>query len=93
MTPTKLVAKKSANKYFKITVKNSKTKQIIKGVKLKVVIYTGKTYKPYTVYSNSKGIAQINVKSLSVGTHKVVVTSANKYCVAKAATSFIKITK
>ncbi|MBQ9160047.1 MAG: hypothetical protein IJ122_01830 [Methanobrevibacter sp.] len=91
--PTKLTAKKGASKYFKVTVKNTKTKKIIKGVKVKIKVYTGKKYKTYTVKTNSKGIAQINVKSLKVGTHKVVVTSANKYCVAKTATSSIKITK
>ena len=91
--PTKLVAKKGESKYFKVTVKNTKTKKIIKGVKLTLKVYTGKKYKTYTVKTNSKGIAQFNVKSLSVGTHKVVVNSANKYCVAKAATSSIKITK
>ena len=91
--PAKLTAKKGVNKYFKVTVKNTKTKKIIKGVKVTIKVYTGKKYKTYSVNTNSKGIAQINVKSLSVGTHKVVVNSANKYCVAKTATSSIKITK
>ena len=93
LTPKKLTAKKGASKYFKVTVKNTKTKKIIAGVKVKIKVYTGKKYKTYTVKTNKKGIAQINVKSLKVGTHKVVVTSANKYCVAKAAKSTIKITK
>ena len=89
----KLTAKKGAKKYFQVTVKNTKTKKVIKGVKLTLKVYTGKKYKTYTVKSNSKGIAKLNVKSLTVGTHKVVVNSANKYCVAKAKTSTIKITK
>ena len=93
LTPKKLTAKKGASKYFKVTVKNTKTKKIIKGVKVKVKVYTGKSYKTYTIKTNSKGIAKLNVKSLKVGTHKVVVTSANKYCVAKSAKSSIKITK
>ncbi len=95
--PTKLVVKKATAKkgktYFKVTVKNYKIKKVISGVKVKIKVYTGKKYKTYTVKTNSKGIAQLNVKSLSTGTHKVVVTSANKYCVAKAAASSIKITK
>ena len=91
--PTKLTAKKGAKKYFKVTVKNTKTKKVIKGVKLNIKVYTGKKYKTYTVKTNSKGIAYLNVKSLKVGTHKVVVSSANKYCVAKTAKSSIKITK
>lgn len=91
--PTKLTVKKGTSKYFKVTVKNTKTKKVIKGVKVKIKVYTGKKYKTYTVKSNSKGIANLNVKSLKVGTHKVFVSSANKYCVAKTAKSSIKITK
>lgn len=93
LTPTKVTAKKGANKNFKVTVKNTKTKKVIAGVKVKIKVYTGKSSKTYTVKTNAKGIAQLNVKSLKVGTHKVVVTSANKYVTAKAATSSIKITK
>lgn len=91
--PVKLTAKKGKTTYFKVTVKNYKIKKVISGVKVKIKVYTGKKYKTYTVKTNSKGIAQLNVKSLTTGTHKVVVTSANKYCVAKAAASSIKITK
>ena len=93
LTPKKLTAKKGVKKYFKVTVKNTKTKKVIKGVKVKIKVYTGKKYKTYTVKTNSKGIANLNVKSLKVGSHKVVVSSANKYVVAKAAKSTIKITK
>ncbi len=91
--PAKLTAKKGTNAYFKVTVKNTKTTKVIPGVKVKIKVYTGKTYKTYTVKTNSKGIAQLNVKSLKVGTHKAIVSSANKYCVAKSATNYIKITK
>ena len=93
LSPAKLTAKKGASKYFKVTVKNTKTKKVISGVKVKIKVYTGKTTKTYTVKTNAKGIAQLNVKSLKVGTHKVVVTSGNKYVTAKSATSSIKITK
>ena len=93
LSPTKLTAKYKASKNFKVKVINTKTNKAIAGVKVKIKVYTGKTYKTYTVKTNSKGIAQLNVKSLSVGTHKVVVSSADKYCTAKTATSSIKITK
>ncbi|MCQ2970157.1 hypothetical protein SAMN05216439_0774 [Methanobrevibacter gottschalkii] len=91
--PAKLTAKKGTNKYFKVTVKNTKTKKVIPGVKVKIKVYTGKKFKTYTVKTNSKGIAQFNVKSLSVGKHKAIVSSANKYCIAKSAKNYIKITK
>ena len=94
LTPAKVTAKKGASKYFKVTVKNTKTKKVVSsGVKIKMKVYTGKSYKTYTAKTNSKGIAQLNVKSLKVGTHKVVVSSGDKYLSAKSATSSIKITK
>ena len=93
LIPKKLTAKKGAKKYFKVTVKNKKTKKVIAGVKVKIKVYTGKKAKTYTAKTNSKGIAQICTNKLKVGTHKVVVTSANKYCTAKQAKSTIKIKK
>lgn len=93
LTPKKLTAKKGESKTFKVTVKNTKTKKVISGVKVKIKVYTGKKSKTYTVKTNAKGIASLNVKSLKVGTHKVVVNSGNKYVTAKAAKSSIKITK
>ena len=93
LIPKKLTAKKGAKSYFKVTVKNSKTKKVIKGVKVKIKVYTGKKAKTYTAKTNSKGIAQISTSKLKLGNHKVIVTSANKYCVAKKAKSYIKITR
>lgn len=93
LTPKKLKAKKGAKKYFKVKVTNKKTKKVIKGVKLKIKVYTGKKAKTFTAKSNSKGIAKILTKKLKVGKHKVVVTSDDKYCVAKKAKSKITIKK
>ena len=91
LVPKKLTAKKGAKKYFQVTVKNKKTKKVITGVKIKIKVYTGKKAKTYTLKTNTKGIAKLNVNKLKVGTHKVVVTSANKYVTAKQAKSTIKI--
>jgi len=93
LTPKKLTAKKGAKKYFKVTVKNKKTKKVIKGVKVKIKVYTGYSAKTFTAKTNEKGIAKISTAKLKVGKHKVVVTSANKYVVAKKAKSTIKIEK
>ena len=93
ITPKKLTAKKGAKKYFKVTVKNKKTKKVVSGVKVKVKVYTGKKAKTFTAKTNSKGIAKILTNKLKVGKHKVVITSANKYVVAKKAKSTIKIKK
>ena len=89
----KLKAKKGAKKYFKVTAKNKKTKKVIPGIKLKVKVYTGKKFKTYKIKTNSKGLAKLSVKKLKVGKHKVIITSANKYCVAKAKKSSITIKK
>lgn len=93
LTPKKLTAKKGAKKYFQVKVTNKKTKKVIKGVKVKIKVYTGKKAKTYKVKTNAKGIAKILTNKLKVGKHKVIVTSANKYCVAKKAKSTIKIKK
>jgi hypothetical protein len=93
LTPKKLTAKKGENKKFRVVVKNTATKKAIAGVKVNIKVYTGKTVKTYTAKTNANGTAKISVKDLSVGTHKVVVKSANKYVVASAVKSSIKITK
>ena len=93
LTAKKLTSKKGTANYFKVTVKNKKTKKILTGgVKLKVKVFTGKKYKTYTIKSNSKGIARFNVKSLKKGNHRVVVSSKTKYVKAKSLKSKIKIT-
>ncbi len=93
LTPKKMTAKKGAKKFFQVKVKNKKTKKVIKGVKVKIKVYTGKKAKTFTAKTNAKGIAKISTAKLKVGKHKVVVTSANKYVVAKKAKSTIKIKK
>ena len=93
ITAKKLTAKKGAKKYFKVTVKNKKTKKVISKVKVKIKVFTGKKAKTYTVKTNSKGIAKISTAKLKVGKHKVSVTSANKYVIAKNTTSKITIKK
>ena len=93
ITPAKLTAKKGANKYFNVTVKNTATNKVISGVKISFKVYTGNNAKTYTATTNAKGVAKISAKELSVGTHKVIVKSENKYVSAKSATSSIKITK
>ena len=87
----KVTAKHKRSKYFKIKVKNKATKESVKKVKLIVKVYTGKKYKTYRVKTNSKGIAKINTKRLSVGKHKVVIRSGNKnYIIKKTSKIVIK---
>lgn len=93
ITASKVVAKKGENAYFSATIKNTKENKVISGVKISFKVYTGSSYKTYTAYTNSKGIAKISVSSLAVGTHKVVVSSADKYVTATSVTSSIVINK
>ena len=77
---------------FKITVKNKASKKALKGVKVKVKVYTGTKFKSYTLKTNKKGIATIKTKSLAKGKHKVAIAIAkSKYYKAKSASSSIKI--
>ena len=71
----KVTAYHKSKKYFKVTVKKGKA---IKGLKIKLRVYTGKKYKTYTIKTNSKGVAKFNTKKLKVGSHKVVVISKKK---------------
>ena len=87
----KVTAKVKKTKYFKVTVKNKASKKVVKSLKVKVKVYTGKKYKTYTIKTNKKGVAQLNVKSLKVGKHKVVISSGNaKYTVSAKSTITIK---
>ena len=93
ITASKVVAKKGENKYFSATIKNTKENKVISGVKISFKVYTGSSYKTYTAFTNAKGIAKISVSALAVGTHKVIVSSANQYVTATSVTSSIVINK
>lgn len=71
------------SKTFKIKVKDKKTKQPIKNVKIKIKI--GDVI--YTVRTDSNGVAKFNPKSLGVGSYKVKIFSGNNkyYISAKSA--------
>ena len=75
----KVTNKYKTNAYFKATIKNKVTGKIISGIYVKIKIYTGKHYKSYTLKTNTKGMVQLNTKYLSKGSHKVVISSSNKY--------------
>ena len=76
----KLVVKKGAKKFYKITLTNYYTKKALKSFKIKFKVKVNKkTWKTYTLKSNSKGIINWSTKKLSVGTHAVKICSAYKY--------------
>lgn len=71
------------SKTFDVTVKDKKTKNPIKKLKLKLKIDN----KVYTVKTNSKGVASFNPKTLKAGDHEVTIYSGNdKYFVSSKST-------
>jgi len=68
-----------------ITVKNSASGKIIKGLKIKVKVKNNGKFKTYNLKTDSKGVVKLNTKGLSLGKHSISITSANKkYKVAKS---------
>lgn len=87
----KIINKYKKSKYFKLTVKNKATKKIVKNLKVKIKVYTGKKYKTYTIKTNNKGVAKLNTKTLKIGKHKVVISSGNSnYKMSSKSTIIIK---
>lgn len=79
-----------------IQVLNKKTKKPINGVKVKLLIYTGKKYKTITLKTKKKGkdkgICGFSTNKLSVGKHKVKILP-NTIAYGGSATSSMTITK
>ena len=83
----KVTAKKGESKAFKITIKNKANNKAVKNVKISVKVGS----KTYTLKTKSNGVASLNTKSLSVGTHKVIIKSKNsKYKISAKSTIVIK---
>ena len=88
----KMTVKFKKSKYFKVVIKNKKTKKALSNVKVKIKIGTGIKSKTYIVKTNKNGMANINTKNLKIGMHKVVISSGNdNYKIS--AKSIIKIKK
>lgn len=83
----------SSGKYFQIKVTYANTKKPISGIKLKLKVYTGKKYKTVSVTTNSNGIVKYDASSLSIGTHKIIVSPNDSKITAESKTSSVKISK
>ena len=94
ISPSKLSTTYASGKYFQVKVTNSKTKNPVSGAKLKLKVYTGKKYKTITVTTNSKGIAKYSASTLSIGTHKIIVSNGQTaYFTGTSKTSSAKVSK
>jgi len=77
------------NNYFTIKLEDNKD-QAIKNAKIYVKVFTGNTSKTYTLTTNNYGIAKLNTNNLSLGNHKVSITSNNnKYIINKQSNIFV----
>jgi hypothetical protein len=77
-------------KYFKITVKNKKTGNLISNLKIKIKISAGDKTNVYIIKTDKNGLAKLNTKDLLVGTHKVVLYPASdKYLISAKSTIII----
>ena len=75
--------------YFKIKLWD-RNNTLLKNVKLKVTVKSGKNVKTFNIKTNSKGIAQFNTRGLKVGKYTVNITSAeDNYTVSKTSKIFI----
>ena len=94
ITAASVTVKYKSSKYFKILVQNKNSLKPIKYKYINVKVYTGKQYKTYKLKLNSKGIAYLNTKKLSIATHKVIITvPKTKYYNKASKTSYIYVKK
>ena len=76
LAPSKIVKfKKNTN--FKIKVLDSLNNPI-KNIRLKVNVFSVNKSKTYAVKTNSKGLAKLRINNLTLGKHKLVITTKNK---------------
>ena len=86
----KITVKYKKSKYFKATIKNKATGAVVKNIKVKVKVYTGKKYRTFTLKTDKKGVIKFNTKKFKRGPHKVKFTSKNmNYEISK--TAYFKI--
>lgn len=88
----KITAKIHRDKKLNIKIINKKTKKPVPFIKIKVKCFNGKKYKTYTLITDEKGQTHLYTCCLKIGTHKVVIKSANQnYAISK--TTKVKIIK
>lgn len=91
--PTAFSSYYNSGAYFKVKLIDNNTKKVLSGVKLKLAIYTGNTYKTVYITTNKNGIAQWKVNSLAIGSHKVYINVNDSYITASKVSSTITVTR
>ena len=90
LSASKLTTTYKNSKNFKVKVVDENGTPI-GGVKISLKIFTGSKSKTKTLTTDDKGIVSYNAKSLSAGTHKVVIDIADELYDSKQITSSIKV--
>ena len=92
LTAYKLITTYKSGKLYNVRMVNTKTKQKPTNVKIGIKLYTGKKYKTYYAITKN-GLAQFDLTSSSVGTHKLVIYSALSSAKATKITRYLVIKK
>lgn len=83
----------NSQKTLNVKVTNYFTKHAMKKTKIILKVYTGKKYKTVTLTTNSKGTAKYDASQLNAGTHKIVISSGEKYMESEGKTVTVKVNK
>lgn len=83
----------NSGKTLNVKVTNYFTKKAMKNTKITLKIFTGKKSKTVTLKTDSNGKAKYDVSGLSIGTHKIIIKNAEKYCDSAEKTVNAKVTK
>ena len=82
-----------ANKYFKVTVKNKQTGNLMKNIRVMLKVFDNSKFKKYSLKTDKNCVVKITTKGLSKMTHKVLVNVVKTSDVKSASLkSSIKIT-
>lgn len=70
-------------KYFKVTVKDKKTKKALSNVKIRLKLTSNDTSRKYALKTDKNGVAKFDTQKLAIGIYKVVISQANnKYLIS-----------
>ena len=88
-----LKTSKKTAKTLNVKVSNYFNNHMMKNVKVTLKVFTGKKSKTVSLTTNSKGIAKLTTSKLSVGKHKVIINTAEKYTDCDKKTVYVTVTK
>lgn len=88
---SKVVTTYKSGKKMTITVTDASSKKPVANANVKLKVYTGSSFKTYTVKTNSKGQASFSASTINKGYHKVVISISQTGYYGSSISSSIKI--